>query len=62
MKRNKTNQQYKNRKIVFSVTLDPDLVAKGVDTSSDGNFSKFVTDALEFYIKNLEEQNKSCKN
>jgi len=52
----RNNQQYKNRKMIFSITIDPDLVAKAMEY--DDNFSRFTRDAIEQKIKFIESQKK----
>lgn len=48
-------KEFKNRMITFSITIDPDLVAKAIDVSTSGNFSKFTRDAIKEKIKKIEE-------
>lgn len=40
----------KERKKIYSITLDQDLYENAIKVAPDGNFSKCVTIALEEYI------------
>jgi post-segregation antitoxin (ccd killing protein) len=44
----------KKRKIIFSITIDPDVVAKAM--KYDSNFSRFTRDAIEQKIKFIESK------
>ena len=49
----------KERKQVYSVTLDQSLVFETLKyLDSSGNFSKHVGEAIEFYNKHLEKEKK----
>ena len=44
----------KKRMLIFSITIDPDLVAKALQY--DSNFSRFTRDAIEEKIKYIEKK------
>lgn len=48
----------KKRKQIYSITIDPELVERAIKADSKQNFSQFVREAIEFYIKVIEEQKK----
>jgi len=52
----KNTKKIKKRMLVFSITIDPDLVKKAL--KYDSNFSRFTRDAIEMKIKYIEKKNK----
>jgi len=60
----RNSEQYKKkkqRKQIYSVTLDPDVVAASVSCSVDGNFSKHVEEALKHYNEVKQNEQLSTK-
>ena len=51
----KTKRIKRPRMQTYSLTIGIDLVAKAISTSDDGNFSKFVREAIKEKIKRIEE-------
>lgn len=58
MKSKLTEQYKKVRMQTYSLTIGIDLVAEAVSASDDGNFSKFVREAIKEKIKRVEESKK----
>lgn len=48
-----------NRKQIYSMTIDQALVERAMKASEDKNFSQFVREAIEHYIKHLESLKKT---
>ena len=51
----------KNRRPIYSITIDDDLVNKAKALSPEKNFSQIVREALEFYIRLIELRNEVAK-
>ncbi len=47
------------RKQIYSMTIDQELVERAMKASQDKNFSQFVREAIEHYIKHLESLKKA---
>lgn len=48
-----------NRKQIYSMTIDQELVERAMKASQDKNFSQFVREAIEHYIKHLDSLKKA---
>ena len=50
------------RKQIYSITIDTELVERAMKASENKNFSQFVREAIEFYIRALEKSKVKCYN
>ena len=48
----------KNRKVIYSFTIDPSVPAKALALMDKPNFSEFVRQAVKEKIERLEQANK----
>jgi hypothetical protein len=53
------NSMENKRKQIYSMTIDQELVERAMKASQDKNFSQFVREAIEHYIKHLESLKKA---
>jgi post-segregation antitoxin (ccd killing protein) len=47
----------KERRPIYSITIDDDLVNRAKALAPEKNFSQIVREALEFYIRRIELRN-----